>query len=134
MLNHAAIYTVWWEFIISLLILQISKHSQKLKLAHDFYSYCFVHLLVIACAAFAIFYMCTHKDALHDVSGCILSHLPASVDILPCALLHSSSITSLLHYISMIRIVSSIARCKLKSQKSPGKLKIANISSESKIA
>ena len=50
--------TVKWEFITSLLILRIlriSKHSQKLKLAHDFYSYCFVCSLVIARASFAIF-------------------------------------------------------------------------------
>jgi len=35
-------------------ILRVSKHSQKLKLAHDFYSYCFVRSLVIAHAAFAM--------------------------------------------------------------------------------
>ena len=38
------------------------------------------------------FYKRTHKDALRDVPGCILSHLPAilarSLDILPCALRH----------------------------------------------
>ena len=94
--------------------------------------YCFVRLLVIVRAAFAIFYKRTHKDVLHDISGCVLSHLPASVDI--ATTLYSSLITSLLHYISTIR--SSVACCKLKIAKSAGKLKsnITNISWENKIA
>ena len=32
--------------LLSLRILRISKHSQKLKLAHDFYSYCFARSLL----------------------------------------------------------------------------------------
>ena len=41
---------------MSLLILRISKHSQKFKLAHDFYSYCFArsHCVVVARAVFAM--------------------------------------------------------------------------------
>ena len=44
--------------------------------------------LISMCWMPRIFYKHTHKDALHDVYGCVLNHLPASVDILPCALRH----------------------------------------------
>ena len=42
--------------LLILRFLRISKHSQKFKLAHDFYSYCFARLycVVVARAAFAM--------------------------------------------------------------------------------
>ena len=36
-----------------------------------------------------LFHKRMHKDALCDVFGCILSHLPASIDILPGYALHN---------------------------------------------
>ena len=42
--------------LLILRILRISKHSQKFKLAHDFYLYCFArsYCVVVARAAFAM--------------------------------------------------------------------------------
>ena len=48
-------YILYSRNLSQVLILRISKHSQKLMLAHDFYLYCFVCLVVIARTAFAIF-------------------------------------------------------------------------------
>ena len=73
-------------------MLQTSKHSQKLKLANDFYSNCVVRSLVIVRAAFAIFAMSKHtyfKPAgnrneeqqvkLPDPTGPLMEELPSSV-------------------------------------------------------